>query len=145
MLFGKESGVILPPNHRPVQVFSTATGTAPHFDVDQNSLDAIGRWRTHELVPALRKGGQSSRRCGRRPTERPRIQGPDEFNPLLVQGLDRFAEAFVEQLATFALRRVMTNDDASQIKAIALAAKKDGYKLRGMIESLVQTDLFQKC
>ena len=38
--------------------------------------------------------------------------GPDEFKHLLVQDLDRFAGAFVEQLATFALRRVMTIDDA---------------------------------
>ena len=62
----------------------------------------------------------------------------------LGQDLDRFAEAFVEQLATYALRRVMTIDDAGQIKAIAAASKKDGYKLRAVIENLVLSELFQK-
>ena len=66
MLVAEDSGVILPPNDRPVQVFSTAIGTTPYFDVDRNSF-----------------------------------------------------------------------------KAIARAAKNDGYKLRSMIESLVQSDLFQ--
>ena len=42
------------------------------------------------------------------------------------------------------LRRVMTIDDAEQIKAIAAASKKDGYKLRTVIENLVLSELFQK-
>jgi hypothetical protein len=61
-----------------------------------------------------------------------------------VQDLDRFAEAFVEQLATYALRRVLTIDDAASIHAIALASKKDGYKLRTVLENLAMSDLFQK-
>ena len=72
------------------------------------------------------------------------FEGPDEFKQLLGQDLDRFAEAFVEQLATYALRRVMTIDDLAQIKAIAAASKKDGHKLRAVIENLVLSDLFQK-
>ena len=70
--------------------------------------------------------------------------GSDEFKRLLAQDVDRFAEAFVEQLATYALRRVMTIDDAAQIKAIAAASKKDDYKLRTVIENLVLSDLFRK-
>jgi hypothetical protein len=72
------------------------------------------------------------------------FQGPDEFKHLLLQDLDHFAEAFVEQLATYALRRVMTIDDAPQIKAIAAASKPEGYKLRSLIENLILSDLFQK-
>ena len=72
------------------------------------------------------------------------FQGPDEFKHLLLQDLDHFAEAFVEQLATYALRRVMTIDDAPQIKAIATASKPEGYKLRSLIENLILSDLFQK-
>ena len=73
-----------------------------------------------------------------------RSESPDEFKQLLVKDLDRFAEAFVEQLATYALRRVMTIDDAAKIKAITAASKKDGCKLRTVIENLVLSDLFQK-
>ena len=74
------------------------------------------------------------------------FKGSDDFRKLLTQAqdLDRFAEAFVEQLATYALRRVMTIDDAGQIREIAQASKKDGYRLRDVIENLVLSDLFQK-
>ena len=67
-----------------------------------------------------------------------------EFKQLLLQDMDRFALAFVEQLATFALRRAMTVDDMDQIKSIALSSKKDDYKLKSVIENLVVSDLFQK-
>ena len=72
------------------------------------------------------------------------FKGSDDFRKLLIEDLDRFAESFVEQLATYALRRVMTIDDAGQIKAIVQASKKDGYRLRDVIENLVLSDLFQK-
>ena len=36
----------------------------------------------------------------------------------------------------------MTIDDAPRIKAIAAAAKADGYPLRAVLESFVTSDLF---
>lgn len=107
------------------------------------NYDAIGRWRTRERV----QGGQGDDppvdASGVLPNLRA-FKGPDDFKRLLTEDLDRFAVAFVEQLATYALRRVMTIDDAAQIKAIAAASRKDGYKLRTVIENLVMSDLFQK-
>jgi hypothetical protein len=38
----------------------------------------------------------------------------------------------------------MTVDDASAVKAIALTAGKDNYKLRPILEALVSSELFQK-
>ena len=70
--------------------------------------------------------------------------GPDEFKQLLAQDINRFAEAFVEQLATFALRRMMTVDDRTLIKTIAQAAQNEDYKLRALIEHFVMSDLFVK-
>ena len=70
--------------------------------------------------------------------------GPEAFKRLLVADLDRFAEAFVEQLATFALRRVMTVDDTAALKTVAVAAGKGDYKLRTALEALVLSDLFLK-
>ena len=70
--------------------------------------------------------------------------GPDTFKQLLVQDLDRFGEAFVEQLATFALRRAMTVDDAAALRAIAHASKADEYRLKPVIERFVLSELFQK-
>ena len=70
--------------------------------------------------------------------------GPEAFKKLLVQDLDKFGEAFVEQLATFALRRAMTVDDAAAIKAIAHASKADDYRLKVVIENFALSGLFQK-
>ena len=72
------------------------------------------------------------------------FRGSDEFKRLLVGDLDRFAEAFIEQLATYALRRAMTINDAEPIKAIAATCKKDGYKLRTVIETFITSELFLK-
>jgi hypothetical protein len=72
------------------------------------------------------------------------FQTPAEFKQLLVADIDRFAEAFIEQLATYALRRVMTVDDQAALKEIAAKTKQDEYRLRATLENLVLSDLFQK-
>ncbi|MCE9606296.1 MAG: DUF1592 domain-containing protein [Planctomycetia bacterium] len=108
-----------------------------------DNFDALGRWRTEETATTGQGDNPVVNASGTLPDGRA-FQGPDEFKQLLIEDLDRFAESFVEQLATFALRRVMTIDDAAQIKAIAQAGKKDGYRLRTLIELLVSSDLFRK-
>lgn len=107
------------------------------------NYDAIGRWRTTEKVagglgedPPVFAGGAFS--DGRK------YDGPESFKKLLAAELDPFAEAFVEQLATFALRRVMTIDDREQIQSIAAASRPDAFRLRTMVEQLVMSELFQK-
>ena len=107
------------------------------------NYDAIGSWRTEERVTAGQGANPPVNAAGTLPNGKT-FQGADDFKQLLAMELDRFAEAFVEQLATYSLRRVMTIDDAAQIKAIAAASKGDGYKLRTVIENLVVSDLFQK-
>ena len=132
-----------------IQAHTThATCAACHQKIDPLGLafdnyDAIGRWRTSEKVggglgddPPVQAGGSF-------PDGRT-YDGPDQFKKLLTQDLDRFAESFVEQLATYALRRVMTIDDAAQIQSIAAAGKPDGFRLRKMVEQLVMSELFQK-
>src|SRR5690606_19933001 len=123
-----------------------ATCASCHRNIDPlgfalDNYDAIGRWRTEEHVPAGKGENPPVDASGMLPDGRT-FNGPDEFKRLLAQNLDRFAEAFVEQLATFALRRVMTIDDAAHIKAIAKASKADDYKLREVIENLVMSELF---
>lgn len=108
-----------------------------------DNFDAIGRWRTTEAVAGGKGADPAVRADGQLPDGRA-FAGPDEFKELLADDLDRFAEAFVEQLATFALRRVMTIDDAPHIKAIAAASRADDYRLRTVIENFVTSDLFQK-
>ncbi len=125
-----------------------ATCASCHRKIDPlgfafDNFDAIGRWRTEERVPGGKGANPPVDAGGTLPDGRA-FKGPTEFRRLLVQDLDRFAEAFVEQLATYALRRVMTIDDAAAIRSIAQASKKDGYKLRSIVENLTLSELFQK-
>ena len=125
-----------------------ATCASCHQKIDPlgfafDNFDAIGRWRTNEKV-AGGQGDDPEVNASGTLTDGRAYRGAGEFKQLLVQDTDRFAEAFVEQLATYALRRVMTIDDAAQIKAITAASQKDDYKLRTVIENLVFSNLFRK-
>ncbi len=125
-----------------------ATCASCHRKIDPlgfafDNYDAIGRWRIAEQVPGGQGEDPPVNASGSLPDGQP-YRGPEEFKQLLAGNLDRFAEAFVEQLATFALRRVMTVDDAAQIKAITAAGKSNNYRLRDVIEKLVLSDLFSK-
>ena len=132
-----------------IQAHTThATCAACHQKIDPLGLafdnyDAIGRWRTTEKVAGGLGDDPPVQAGGILPNGKT-FQGPDEFKGLLVEDVDRFAEAFVEQLATYALRRVMTVDDKAAIKAIAAQSKPDEYRLRSILENLVLSDLFQK-
>jgi hypothetical protein len=124
-----------------------ATCASCHKKIDPlgfafENYDAIGRWRTEEEVPGKGRNPAVSA-AGKLPDGR-KFGGPEEFKALLVADQARFAEAFTEQLATYALRRVMTIDDAEQIRAIAEAGKQDDYRLRTMIEHFVLSNLFRK-
>jgi len=107
-----------------------------------DNYDAIGRWRTTEKVvgglgadpPIQAQGVFADGRA---------YDSPEQFKQLLAEDIDRFAEAFIEQLATYALRRVLTIDDQPHIRAIAAASRKDNYRLRTVLQHLVTSPLFQ--
>jgi hypothetical protein len=125
-----------------------ATCASCHQKIDPlgfafDNFDAIGRWRTSEQVPGGQGISPPVNASGQLMDGRS-YNGSEEFKQLLAQDTDRFAEAFVEQLATYALRRVMTIDDTAQIKAITVASQKEEYKLRTVIENLILSDLFFK-
>jgi len=108
-----------------------------------DNYDAIGQWRTVERVSGGQGANPPVNAMGTLPDGRV-FKTPEEFKQLLARDIDRFAEAFVEQLATFALRRVMTMDDTPRLKAIAQASQRDDYKLRSLLEHLVMSELFQR-
>jgi mono/diheme cytochrome c family protein len=126
---------------------TNATCASCHGKIDPpgfafENYDAIGRWRTEEDVPG--KGKPPAVDASGKLSDGRAFNGPKAFKALLVEDQDRFAEAFVEQLATYALRRVLTIDDAAQVKAIAKASKADDYRLRTVIENFVLSDHFRK-
>ena len=72
------------------------------------------------------------------------FDGPVEFKKLLAADEQRLAEAFLEQLATYALRRVMTVDDVQQLRATAESTSDKDYGVRSLVRGLVMSDLFRK-
>ena len=108
-----------------------------------DNYDAIGRWRTEEVVndgtganPPVDASGVLS--DGRRFTD------AVEFKHLLLGDLDKFNAALTEKLAMFALRRTMTLDDRAALARIAAQSQSADYSLRALVEALVLSDLFQQ-
>ena len=129
-----------------------AHATAPNCDschakIDPLGLafenfDAIGRWRDTERIRGGIGKDPPLDASGVLPDERP-FAGPSEFKKLLADD-DRLAEAFLEQLATYALRRVMTVDDLDQLRSIVESTKADEHRLQSLIRRLVLSELFKQ-
>ena len=107
------------------------------------NYDAIGRWRTVEAIrdgsgsdPALDPSGELI--DGRK------FADAVGLKQLMLADTDRFAAAFAEKLATYALRRGMTFSDRTELKKLVEGTKAGGYQLAGMVESFVASDLFRK-
>ncbi|MEM7010709.1 MAG: DUF1592 domain-containing protein, partial [Verrucomicrobiota bacterium] len=107
-----------------------------------DNYDAIGRWRTEEIVQKGTGKNPPVDASGELPDGRV-FSGLDEFRQLLVADTDVFARAFVEKLANYSLRRPTTIDDHDDLDAIAAAAKENDYQLRDLIEAFVLSPLFR--
>ena len=108
-----------------------------------DNYDAIGHWRTEE---AVRDGAGENPQLdpsGELPDGR-KFADADALKKLMVADLNKFAAAFTEKLATYALRRRMTFADRKQLTNIADQSKPNDYRLPELIENLVLSDLFQK-
>ena len=122
--------------------------TACHNKIDPlgiafDNYDAIGRWRTVETAkegtgadPTLDPSGTLA--DGRKFTD------SRELKKILLADLDKFATAFSEKLATYALRRGVTFSDREELKHVTEQAKTGDYQLASLVASLVTSPLFQK-
>jgi len=108
-----------------------------------DNYDAIGRWRTVEVVRDGNGDNPPVDASGELPDGR-KFADAGELKKLLLADVDKFNAAFVEKLATFALRRAMSVDDRKALQGIAKESKAADYHLPAIIESLVLSDLFQK-
>jgi hypothetical protein len=127
---------------------SDATCAACHRRIDPLGLafdnyDAIGRWRTEEAVrdgtgdnPKVDASGVLA--DGRK------FAGPEDLKKILLGDLDKFNAAFVEKLATYALRRTMSIDDRTSLQNLAKQSKAADYRLPAIIEALVLSDEFER-
>ncbi len=127
---------------------TNASCAACHRSIDPLGLafdqfDAIGQWRTHERVAQGTGGNPPVDASGQLPDGRAFVDA-DSFKQLLVADHDRFLEALVEQLSTYALRRVLTVDDRDELAAIVEVGKAQDYRLRDLIRAVALSDLMQQ-
>lgn len=114
-----------------------------HFGIAWDNYDAIGQWRTREKVPQGIGEDPVIDASGVMPDGR-MFQDSVQFKQLLKQDRDQIARAFIEQLCSYALRRVLTIDDHDDIKAILAEAKQHEYRVRDIIRAVALSDLIQK-
>lgn len=125
-----------------------ANCAACHRTIDPLGLafdqyDAIGQWRTHERI---------SKGVGEDPLVDASGVMPDgrafsdavQFKRLLLEDRDQIARAFIEQLCTYALRRVLTFDDQDDLKAIFAEAKKNDFRVQDIVRAVALSDLIRK-
>lgn len=108
-----------------------------------DNFDAIGRWRTEEVVSDGQGANPKVDASGELADGR-KFADVAEFKKLLVADLDAFGAAFVEKFAIYALRRPMTIDDRPHLERIAAQAKAADYRLVDTIDALVTSELFRK-
>jgi mono/diheme cytochrome c family protein len=108
-----------------------------------DNYDAIGRWRTAEVVRDGNGDNPKVDASGELPDGR-KFADAEGFKKVLLGDIDRFNGAFVEKLATFALRRAVSVDDRRALQQIAQKSKAADYKVAAVVEALVLSDLFQK-
>ena len=125
-----------------------ASCAACHAKIDPLGLafdqyDAVGQWRTRELVPTG---------VGENPvvdasgvmTDGRSFKDSVQFKKLLVEDRSPIARAFIEHLCTYALRRVLTVDDQDDLKLIEAEAKKNEYRVKDIIRAVAMSDLLRK-
>jgi mono/diheme cytochrome c family protein len=105
--------------------------------------DAIGQWRTHERVPSGTGEDPVVDASGVLPDGRD-FQDVRQFKQLLLEDRGKFLRAFIEHVSTYALRRVLTVDDADDIQSIVEEAKKNEYGVRDLVRAIALSELMRK-
>ena len=125
-----------------------ASCAACHAKIDPLGLafdqyDAVGQWRTRELVPTGVGENPVVDASGVMPDGRS-FKDSTQFKQLLIQDHSQVARAFIEHLCTYALRRVLTVDDQDDLKSIEAEAKKSEYRVKDIIRAVAMSDLIRK-
>ena len=125
-----------------------ASCAACHRNIDPLGLafdqyDAIGQWRTREQVPTGVGEDPLVDASGVMPDGRPFTHSV-QFKQLLLEDRDKIARAFIEQLCTYSLRRVLTVDDSDNIKLIEEVAKKNDYRVKDIVRAVALSELMRK-
>jgi hypothetical protein len=125
-----------------------ASCAACHRNIDPLGLafdqyDAVGQWRTREHVPTGVGDDPMVDASGVMPDGRA-FTDSDQFKRLLLEDRDKVAQAFIEHLCTYALRRVLTVDDRDDINMIEEEAKKNDYRVKDIVRAVALSELMRK-
>jgi len=125
-----------------------ASCAACHRNIDPlgfafDQYDAIGQWRTRERVEGGKGQDPLVDASGVMPDGRT-FEDANQFKQLLLDDRDNFLKAFIEHLSTYALRRVLTVDDADDIQAIFEEAKLNQYGVREIVKAVAMSELMRK-
>jgi hypothetical protein len=125
-----------------------ASCAACHRTIDPLGLafdqfDAIGQWRTREYVPTGAGADPPVNASGSLPDGR-QFADAAEFKRLLMQDRQQIARAFIEHLCTYALRRVLTVDDADEVDAIVQRASGSNYAVRDIVKAVATSELIKR-
>jgi hypothetical protein len=125
-----------------------ASCAACHRNIDPlgfafEQYDAIGQWRTRERVDGGKGQDPMVDASGVMPDGR-EFQDAQQFKQLLLEDRDKFLRAFIEHVSTYALRRVLTVDDADDIQSIFAEAKKNQYGVRDIVRAVALSGLMKK-
>jgi hypothetical protein len=129
---------------------STASCAACHSKIDPlgfalENYDASGRFRTQEssrsqIYPHVRDPKIDA--SGTLPDGRA-FKNVRELNKLLLQDENRFVNCLCEKLLVYALGRGLEYADRDLIDRLRQSVQRDGYRLHGLIASIVKTEVFQ--
>ena len=127
---------------------ANANCAACHAKIDPlgvafDNYDAIGRWRTEEVL-TLGVGNNPKVDASGELIDGRKFADAATFKKLLLEDVDKFNAAFLEKLATFALRRVLTIDDRPALARLAQQSKAADYRLNAIVEALVTSEMFQR-
>ncbi len=125
-----------------------ASCAACHRNIDPlgfafDQYDAVGQWRTREKVDSGKGQDPLVDASGMMPDGR-EFSDANGFKQLLLEDSDNMRRAFIEHLCTYALRRVLTVDDAEDIESIFDEAKKNEYGVREIVRGVALSDLLKK-
>src|SRR5205085_1941469 len=121
---------------------AAACSPKPACSASPPTASAIGRWRTEEVVRDGSGANPKVDPSGELPSGQ-KFSSAAELKRILAADTARFASAFTEKLATYALRRAMTIDDRRALAEITAKCKANDFRIRDIIEALVVSDLFQ--
>jgi hypothetical protein len=98
-------------------------------------FDAVGRWRTEDGGSPIDSRDQMY--------DGTPVDGPDGVRTFLIKYQDQYLRNVTQNLLTYALGRGVEYDDMPTVRSILHTSAGENYRLRGLVEAVVMSDVFR--